>query len=203
MAKALRFRHKPAESKIARRLRGETRPIVNLPRSREKDGDDRLFVEPNDLTPNVQRMLDHNRERFAKHHNYADEHGAGEPTSYDSKGDYNCGRCNQLHDKDQCLLVEISRVDPKAGSCRQWESIRAGDPEMMLQREEPDAAAYGVAVNGKGFGCARCPYSKPAKNKDDLGRTHWCGLGGFHQTPTACCELNGAETLKGSQNATP
>ncbi len=167
----------------------DIRPIVDLPR-----GNDRLFAEPPDLTPDVQRMLDHNRERFAKHHNYADEYGAGEPTSYDSQGDYNCGRCNQLHDYNRCLLVKIKRVDPDAGSCRQWESVRAGDPEMKLQREGPKAAAYGVAVNGKGFGCARCPYSKRAKNKDDRGRLHWCGLGGFHQTPTACCELNGAET---------
>jgi hypothetical protein len=163
------------------------RPIVTLPR----DGDG-LFVEPNTLTPDIQRTLDHNRERFAKHFNYADEY-YGEQNSYDSQGDYNCGRCNQAED-NECLLLKIKRIDRAAGSCRQWESIRQGDAEMPLYREPPQAAVYGVATNGKGFGCARCPYSKPAENTDARGRIHWCGEGGFHQTPTACCSLNGAET---------
>lgn len=164
-----------------------TRPIKNLPR-----GKDDLFIEPDQITPMIQMMLDHNRERFAKHHNYADEYGAGDPNTYDRKGDYNCGRCNQIYDNDKCLLIKIARVDPVAASCRQWESIRAGDPEMMLQREDKDVASYGVSKNGRGFGCHRCPYSKAAKNRDDVGRSSWCGFGGFHITPNACCELNGA-----------
>ena len=169
--------------------RGQVRPIKNLAR----DNDD-MFVEPDKLTPQIQMMLDHNRDRFAKHFNYADEYGAGDPNSYDKRGDYNCGRCNQAHNGD-CLLIKKNKLDLKAGSCRQWESVRSGDPEMMLQREGTTAAAYGVAKNGKGFGCHRCPYSREAKNTDDKGREYWCGEGGFHQTPTACCELNGAETV--------
>jgi hypothetical protein len=61
------------------------RPIVTFPR-----GANDLFIEPNNLTPDKQRVIDHNRERFAKHFNYAHEF-YGEQTSYDSRGDYNCG----------------------------------------------------------------------------------------------------------------
>ncbi len=179
-----------AQSRTAQRLRGSpTRKITPLPR-----GGNDLFIEPDRLTADIQTMLDHNRDRFAKHFNYADEYGSGDPNSYDDQGDYNCGRCNQASDGD-CLLIKKNKLDLEAGSCRQWESIRSGDPEMFLQRESVTAGAYGVAQNGKGFGCARCPYSKPAKNRDDRGRIHWCGYGGFHQTPTACCELNGAATV--------
>ena len=166
---------------------GNHRPIISF--ARDRSG---LFIEPDDLSPDMQRTLDHNRERFTKHFNYADEY-VGEQTSYDSQGDYNCGRCNQAEDTE-CLLLKIKWVDRGAGSCRHWESIRQGDAEMRLYRDSPDAAVYGVAANGKGFGCARCPYSRPAKNTDDRGRIHWCGFGGFHQTPSACCSLNGAET---------
>jgi len=165
------------------------RPIKTLPKGR-----DDLFIEPDRLTPQIQITLDHNRDRFAKHFNYADQYGAGDPNTYDFKGDYNCGRCNQEQNGD-CLLIKKNKLNLKAGSCRQWESIREGDPEMFLQREGPVPGSYGVAKNGKGFGCHRCPYSKPAKNRDDRGRARWCGLGGFHQTPTACCELNGADTF--------
>ena len=165
----------------------DERPIIAFPR--DSAG---LLIEPDELSPQTQMTIDHNRERFAKHYNYADEI-YGDENSYDLQGDYNCGRCNQA-DGEKCLLVKIAKIDRTAGSCRQWESVREGDPEMPLFRESPDLAAYGVAVNGEGFGCKRCPYSKPAKNKDDQGRRHWCGYGGFHQTPTACCALNGAET---------
>ncbi len=169
------------------------RPIKNLPRG--KDG---LFIEPDKLTPQVLITLSHNRDRFAKHFNYADEYGAGESNSYDHHGDYECGRCNQA-DGTTCLLIKKNNIDLMAGSCRHWESIRAGDPEMFLQREEVGPAAYGVAKNGYGFGCHRCPYSKRANNKDDVGRDSWCGFGGFHITSTACCELNGAATKDGGK----
>jgi hypothetical protein len=165
------------------------RPIVNLPR--DKDG---MFIEPDKLTPDVAGMLDHNRERFASHFNYADDIGAGNQHSYDEQGDYNCGRCNQAQGSD-CLLLDIKRIDRTAGSCEDWEKIRLGDAEMRLKRKKPEVANYGVAANGVGFGCHRCPFLRQAKNVDSEGRTHWCGEGGFHIVPTACCTANGAETV--------
>lgn len=164
------------------------RPIINLPR----DGKG-LFIEPDELTPDVERVLRHNRDRFATHANYADNLGAGNQHTYDERGDYNCGRCNQVQG-DRCLLLDIPRIDRVAGSCEDWERITLDDAEMELYRKPPDVANYGVAANGVGFGCHRCPFSKQAKNTDSEGRTSWCGYGGFHIVPNACCTLNGAET---------
>jgi hypothetical protein len=171
------------------------RPVVNLPS--DADG---MFVEPEELTPDVEMSLAHNRERFANHFNYADNLGAGNQNSYDERGDYNCGRCNQAQG-DKCLLLDIRRIDRTAGSCEDWEKMRLGDPEMRLDRKSPDVANYGVAENGIGFGCARCPYSRQAKNTDSEGRSHWCGEGGFHIIPTACCTANGAPTVEDATGA--
>jgi hypothetical protein len=162
--------------------KADQRPIVKFPRG--KDG---LFIEPE--KPDWV-MMAHNQERAAKHFNYADTF-AGDANTYDEMGDYNCGRCNQFND-GSCLLVDIKRVNPTAGSCEDWESIRAGDPEMLLTRKDKDVANYGVAKNGKGFGCARCPYSKHAKNTDSQDRDHWCGELAFYIMPTGCCTNNGA-----------
>jgi hypothetical protein len=165
------------------------RPIVSFPKGR-----DGLFLEPDALTPDMARVIDHNRERFASHFNYADCLGAGNANTYDDRGDYNCGRCNQA-EGNKCLLLKIPQIDRTAGSCEDWEKCREGDAEMRLYRKNPEVANYGVAKNGLGFGCHRCPYAKPAKNIDSEGRTYWCGEGAFHVVPTACCTANGAETL--------
>ncbi len=154
-----------------------------------------MFIEPAKLTPDVETMLAHNRERFSNHFNYADDLGAGIQNSYDERGDYNCGRCNQAQGGG-CLLLDIAKIDRAAGSCEDWEKIRAGDPEMHLKRKNSEVANYGVAENGVGFGCGRCPYSRQANNADSEGRTHWCGEGGFHIILTACCTANGAETVE-------
>lgn len=164
------------------------RPIVTFPR-----GPDGLLVEPDHLTPDVARIIDHNRQRFCHHFNYADQFGAGNPDTYDPRGDYNCGRCNQVQGTG-CLLVDIPEIDLGAGSCEDWESIRDDDAEADLRCKSPAVANYGVAKNGQGFGCKRCPWAKPAKNRDYAGRLLWCGEGGFHVTPTACCTANGVET---------
>lgn len=168
----------------------DERPIVDLRR-----GDDGLYIEPDKLTAEAQQIIDHNRERFAQHFNYADEYGAGNQATYDEQGNYNCGRCNLAQGND-CLLLKIERINRAAGSCEDWEKIRLGDAEMRLKRKRPEVANYGVAANGKGFGCHRCPYSTQAKNTDGEGRSSWCGEGGFHITSTACCTANGAETVK-------
>jgi hypothetical protein len=157
------------------------RPIDRLPR--DKDG---LFIEPDH--PDW-AMLAHNRERAVHHFNYADEF-CGDRHSWDTQGDYNCGRCN-MAEGDRCLLLAISRIDRAAGSCEDWEEIRPDDAEFLLNRKKPAVASYGVAVNGSGFGCQRCPYSRPAKNKDAQGRSRWCGELGCHIQPNACCTNNG------------
>ena len=163
------------------------RQIVNLP-----CGKDDLFTEPA-MTPTNQKMFDHNRERFEKHFNYADPFSESQKT-YDQRGNYNCGRCNQA-DGNNCLLLKLKYINRKAGSCGDWERIEVSDPELRLKRKDAAAAVYGVAKNGEGFGCHRCPFSKLAKNKDNKGRTHWCGYGAFHNTSNACCSLNGAATV--------
>jgi hypothetical protein len=158
------------------------RPIVKL--GRGKDG---LFIEPE--KPDWV-MIAHNQERATHHFNYADEF-CGDGNSFDPQGDYNCGRCN-MADDGRCMLLDIKAINPKAGSCEDWESIRAGDPELMLKRKDPDVANYGVAANGKGFGCARCPYMSHAEHTDSQGRNHWCGELAFYVQINGCCTQNGA-----------
>src|SRR5579883_761604 len=170
------------------------RPILTLKRC--ADG---LFIEPDDSdTPENQIIWAHNRERWSKKLFYADELGCGDGHTVDPLGRYNCGRCNQVDDAS-CLWVKIARVDRQAGSCKAWETIRASDGEMVLRRVTPEQAAYGVAVNGIGFGCKRCPFAKKAKHVDSEGRPLWCGEGGFHVTPNACCEVNGAPVKKAAK----
>ena len=165
------------------------RPIVE-----PKRGPDGLILEPDDSDPATLIEENHNRLRFAKKANYADGY-VGDGNTYDAAGRYNCGACNQA-DGAACLFWDIDNLDLEAGSCRSWEVICAGDPEMRLQLPDEGAASYGVAANGVGFGCARCPWSSKSKRgPDSLGRTLWCGEGGFRVFETACCEFNGAELV--------
>jgi len=159
-----------------------------------------LFVEPKDEDIETLIQESHNRDRFAAKVNYADQ-WTGNPNSLDKAGNYNCKSCNQYRDPgDKCLWVDIKKVDGKAGSCRNWEMINAGDPEIVANRESVDVASYGVAENGEGFGCHRCPYSsRSVRGPDSQGRALWCGYGAFRVQPNACCALNGA-TLKDSKN---
>lgn len=157
------------------------RPVDALPRDAAG-----LFIEPD--KPDW-GMLTHNRERAIHHFNYADEF-CGNRHSFDPEGNYNCGRCN-MAEGNGCLLLDIRSVDMTAGSCEDWESIRADDPELQMHRKKPAVANYGVAKNGTGFGCHRCPYAMKAKNTDNMGRSLWCGELGCHVQPNACCTNNG------------
>ncbi len=163
--------------------------------ARGKDG---LFVQPHATGSQREIVERHNRERFAGHFKYGDPEI--NPSTYDERGDYNCGRCNQA-DGVKCLLVKIARIDRDAGSCGDWEILCAGDPEMRLQEKSPEVAAYGVALNGKGFGCHRCPYASPAYEPDSRGRELYCGKGDFRVFGTACCALNGAPVVSASKGA--
>jgi hypothetical protein len=166
-----------------------SRLIVTLPRG--KDG---LFIQPETTGPDRERDEQHNRDRFASHFKFADLY-TGNTRTFDEQGDYNCGRCNQADGK-KCLLVKIASIDRDAGSCGDWETIDAGDPEMTLHEKSPEVASYGVAANGKGFGCHRCPYALRAHEPDSLGRDLYCAKGDFRTFNTACCALNGAPLKK-------
>jgi hypothetical protein len=163
------------------------RKILSPPKG--KDG---LFIQPKDVSAEREVIERHNRERFAGHFKFADPL-TGATNTYDDKGDYNCGRCNQA-DGDKCLLVEIDEIDRDAGSCGDWEVTCAADPEMVLHLKSPKGSGYGVAKNGVGFGCSRCPFASRAYQPDSRGRELYCGKGDFRTYGTACCVLNGAPT---------
>ena len=169
-----------------------TRLIMDPPRN--ADG---LFSQPKATGPEREKKEAHNRERFSNHFKYADPF-SGNTRTFDEQGDYNCGRCNQFDD-GSCLLLKRKSVDASAGSCGDWENKCAGDPELVLEEKSDDAAGYGVAANGKGFGCHRCPYASKAIEPDSQGRDLYCGKGDFRVFHNACCVLNGAP-LKGEDN---
>lgn len=153
-----------------------------------------LFIQPNMVGSNRELAENHHRESFANHFKFADMY-TGNTRTYDEDGRYNCGRCNQANDK-KCLLVAIKKIDLEAGSCGDWENTCAGDPELKLVEKSIDSAGYGIAKNGIGFGCQRCPYASAAYEPDSRGRDLYCGKGDFRTYSTACCGLNGAPETK-------
>ncbi len=157
-----------------------------------KDG---LFVQPKKTGPERELVENHNRLSFANKFHFADPF-TGLTRTFDPIGRYNCGRCNQADGK-KCLEVSGITIDLEAGSCQDWENLCAGDPEVKLtlvKCTDANKSNYGVAKNGVGFGCIRCPYGSKAYEPDSQGRTMYCGKGDFRTFDMACCSLNGAET---------
>ena len=162
-----------------------------------------LFVQPKpagDNTGRAKREMEErlNRLNFAAHFHYEDPWTPRiAAVTFDHQGDYNCGRCNKLDSKSHCLIVPI-RVDAKAGSCKHWEIRCAGDREIDVSHigHTPQQAMYGTAQNGRGFGCHRCPFAGRAHEADSVGRDLYCGKGDFRVPWNACCELNGAPTVR-------
>ena len=168
--------------------------------------DDGLYAEPAQYDADFEQGEAKRREIAVNHFHYADDLGAGSPRNYDPTGRYNCGACNQDTPAGgtHCELVDIRAVDPEAGSCAHWETIYAGDREIKdLRQLSVDAAAYGVATNGVGFGCVRCPYGWPAMAPDSAGRDWFCGKFAARLMTLACCELNGAELVCGANDQAP
>ncbi len=169
------------------------RPIV---------GPSGLFVEPpitngNDSKAQREMVERINRLNFVAHFHYEDLWAHIAPSStYDPKGNYNCGACNKQDGASKCLLIPVT-IDLKAGSCAHWEILCASDREIdvSMMGVTAEDAAYGVAKNGIGFGCHRCPFASHAKEPDSLGRSLYCGKGDFRVPPNACCGLNGAEII--------
>ena len=169
---------------------------------RPKLGPNRLFIEPQPGKSNEEKAKREMEERlnrlnFASHFHYEDPWTPRTgPVTFDEKGNYNCGRCNKQDGEDGCLIIPID-VDLKAGSCKHWEIRCAGDREIDVSRigHTAEEAVYGVAANGKGFGCHRCPFSSKAHETDSVGRDLYCGKGEFRVPWNACCELNGAKVI--------
>lgn len=169
---------------------------VSVP-SRDASG---LIIQSMEVGPKREFVEAHNRDRFVNHFHYSDT-TQGNPKTFDPTGNYSCGTCNMAVG-NKCLLVNTGTskdpltVDLKAGSCGDWEKKCAGDPEILLAAKTPEVASYGVAANGMGFGCKRCPYASPAVEADSQGRSLYCGKGDFRVFPDACCALNGAALQK-------
>ncbi len=169
---------------------------------RQEIGKDGLFTEPISGKSNedkAKREMEEriNRLNFVDHFHYEDPFtprvGA---VTFDEKGNYNCGRCNKQDGDDDCLIIPID-IDKKAGSCKHWEIKCASDREIDVSKigHTAEQAMYGVASNGKGFGCHRCPFANKAHEQDSIGRDLYCGKGDFRVPWNACCELNGAQVL--------
>jgi hypothetical protein len=169
------------------------REIQDWPR----DEDD-AYIQPEKNSPLLEVTMNHNRMRYANQFNFADLWGFGSPHNYDHDGNYVCGTCNQIEAGDCELIEDIDAddIDPKASSCRHYEIICAGDPEVRLKRTTKAAALFGTAKNGEGFGCERCHWYRESKWKDSVGREGWCGNGYFTTDEKACCALNDAETIE-------
>jgi hypothetical protein len=187
---------KPKSAEVPRR-------IVATP----KIGADGLFVQQdtrgwtNKEKAEHELEENHNRERFASKFNYADPF-IGNTRTFDEDGRYNCGACNQAQAK-RCLIIgELVQIDLEAGSCYGWENLCAGDPELDFGPKgvsDAEAMAYGVAKNGKGFGCGdgetgeKCPWASTAYEPDSRGRKLYCGKGNMRVYFNACCKLNGKD----------
>lgn len=165
-------------------------------------GPDRLFVQPKPGRTNAERAERekdeaHARDRFAAKFFYADPY-TGNTRTFDPTGRYNCGGCNQAEGK-KCELIGIKLVlDLEAGSCYGYELQDAGDPEQDFGPDGVSTAeemSYGVAANGVGFGCIRCPFASKAYEADSKGRDRYCGKGNFRVFWNACCKINGAKVL--------
>jgi hypothetical protein len=177
---------------------------------RQKYGSDGLFIEPKPGIVNDERAKREMEERlnrlnFVAHFHYEDlftPRVAG--VTFDEKGNYNCGRCNKQDGEYSCLIIPI-KVNLKAGSCKHYEIECASDREMDVSKigHTAEQAMYGVAANGKGFGCHRCPFASKANEPDSVGRELYCGKGDFRVPWNACCELNGAKVVSEYEENNP
>ncbi len=165
-------------------------------------GEDGLFIQPKDFSPDRETIEQHNRDRFASHFHYADPF-TGLTRTVDPTGNYRCEDCNQYESGDKCLLVTVKKIDDEAGSCDHWEDKCAGDAEMQLGLLSPEKAGYAIADNGEGFGCHRCPFASKAYKNDSQGRSLYCGKGDMRVFKNACCALNGAKEVPIDKDGMP
>jgi hypothetical protein len=167
----------------------------------KKDADGR-FIQPKEVGPDRELVEQHNRMRAAAKAEYADPL-TGNTATFDPKGNYNCGSCNQ-QDKGDCELVQVDPVDVDAGSCGKYEIECAGDPEIKdLKRLTVTSAGYAIASNGEGFGCHRCPYGIKAYAADSQGRDLYCNEWECRVFWNTCCNSNAAEEIPIDKDGQP
>lgn len=136
---------------------------------------------------------EHLRQGFFQLFQYTDTH-CGNPRTYDPNGNYVCKDCNKFID-GECLLV-YGDISGDKGSCRHWENLDAGDPELdFAVKISKEFADYGETTYA-GFGCKRCQYRVEAAEKDSIGRDDFCRQGAFRVADNACCALNTNPTMK-------
>lgn len=185
------------------------RPVQDFPR--DEDG---MFIQPDELTEELAIKVEHNRLRAYKKADYADEF-CGDTHTFDVKGNYNCGSCNQAQN-GECLLVYDDEAEPdkngtyralaidlEFGSCGLYEILNVGDPELNANRIAKSVANYGVRAGGSPghvFGCHECWKRKPTKWKVVDGRLFWCGDWGTTVQANSCCTTNGAPTQDGNDD---
>lgn len=141
----------------------------------------------------------HQRLRAAHQLDYADP-WTGNTRTFDPRGNYVCGDCNQ-EDNSKCLVVVQSdgktqiKVDLKAGSCAKYEKPCAGDPEAKMSYLPIGFAGYAIAANGVGWGCARCNKQEIAAIPDSVGRGIYCMVIDARVLRNTCCNANGLKEV--------
>ncbi len=176
---------------------------------RDKDG---RYIQPDQNSPELETIMDKNRQHAAEKSQYANSKGCGNGKTYDPTGRTICGHCNMyLAETNDCTeLVDIvpgkdGDINPNASSCRYFERKRAGDWEVRFKRHTKEDAEFGTAANGEGFGCGspekkRCGWRENGKWVDSEGLGEWCSAYFFTTEPTACCDINSTPTIEGQED---
>ncbi len=143
---------------------------------------------------------EHLRQTFFQLFQYSDNH-CGNPRLFDPEGNYLCRGCNKFVEGGECLLV-FGVISGSKGSCRHWENLDAGDPELdFAVKISKELADYGETELG-GFGCKRCQY-RLEDEPDSVGRDDICKQGNFHVADNGCCALNNSPGMKTEFRETP
>lgn len=185
------------------------RPLV-----RPKVDKDRLIVQPdfgedNKAWAEWEITEAHRRDGAAILADYASMHGDGRTRGFDPRGDYQCGDCNRHvpGQKPRCTLMAPKVVlDLGASSCKKWEDICGGDPELDFGefrdgQYTAEQLGFGTAIaaegrDGRGFGCHRCDLQELAVRKDSKGRSLFCKWWGARVDPNDCCGDNDAPSTE-------
>jgi hypothetical protein len=167
------------------------RPVQDRKIVNPTKGEDGLFKDTGEYDE-VQES--HLRDTFAKMFQYADP-WSGDSRSFDYEGNYLCQTCNKYEPGGACLAVE-GKISGDHGSCRHWEDLDAGDPELeFADKISKDLADYGETPR-EGFSCKRCEYMADAKSPDSHGRDGFCKQGAFRVYRDGCCALNDTKGMK-------
>lgn len=165
-------------------------------------------ILPTDIPPSSGELFtddgvyDEVKEAHRRHFFCVDFQYADFGRTFDPTGNYLCGGktglgpegCNKFRPgisvTGACTMVE-GAISGDTGSCRYWENVFKGDPELkMIHPVSKEEAAYTERPKERGFGCQRCEYSMTAKQADSQNRPLFCQRGAFRVYPISCCALN-------------